>query len=236
MSQNAGLPAPQQPGRPVEDSRPPVPPPVASAAPAPPATVSRAGMRASDQDRDAVVGKLQQAFAEGRIDDEEFDGRVRAVLASRTFGELEQWTADLPQVSVSQPSSTLPVKAGKPARLSLAYKTRLRRGGRWRVPAKFNAVAYKGGSVIDLRVAELVEGHTTIRAIAYKCTVTVLVAPGMRFELSGIGVDEAEDGGLGAPAAGAPVVRIKGIAYKGRVEVRTLPDQPQQMQPQQLEQ
>ena len=64
--------------------------------------------------------------------------------------------------------------------------------------------------------------------------MTVLVPPGMRVELSGIGVDEADDGGLGSLAAGEPVVRIKGIAYKGRVEVRTLPEQPEQ--PRQLEQ
>jgi hypothetical protein len=227
MTQNAEFPVPQQPGEPVEDRRPLVPS-AAPPAPVPPTgPVARAAMRASDQDRDAVVTRLQQAFAEGRINDEEFDGRVRAVLASRTFGELEQWTGDLPQVSAQAPTA-LPVKAaGKPGRVSLAYKTRLRRGGRWRVPAKFKAIAYKGGSVIDLRVAELVEGHTTIRAIAYKCTVTVLVPPGMRVELSGIGVEEAEDDGLGALAAGAPVVRIKGIAYKGRVEVRTMPHQEQ---------
>ena len=163
MSQNAGLPVPQPPGEPVEDSRPPTAPaavpavPAVPAASAPPAgPVPRAAMRASDQDRDAIVGRLQQAFAEGRINDEEFDGRVRAVLSARTFGELEQWTADLPAVSAQQPSAALPVKAGRPGRISLAYKTRLRRGGRWRVPGRFNAVAYKGGSVIDLRVAELV--------------------------------------------------------------------------------
>lgn len=230
MTENAGLPVPQQPGalaQPVEDARPPAPA-AAPAGPVPPAgPVSRPAMRASDQDRDAVVSKLQRAFAEGRIDDEEFDTRVRAVLASRTFGELEQWTADLPEVSAQQ-STALTVgsgKNGKPGRISLAYKTRLRRGGRWRVPGKFNAIAYKGGSVIDLRVAELVEGHATIRAIAYKCTVTVLVPPGMRVELSGIGVEEPEDDGLGALASGAPVVRVKGIAYKGKVEVRTLPEQ-----------
>lgn len=191
--------------------------------------VGPAGMRASDRDRDAVITRLQLAFAEGRLDDAEFDARVRATLASRTAGELERFTADLPERTGSEPAATAEPGAGptlgRPGRISLAYKTKLRRGGRWRVPGRFTAIAYKGGSEIDLRAAELVEGFTVIRAVAYKCTLTVLVAPGTRVDLSGIGVADAEpedEAGL-LVAHGAPVIRVKGLAYKGKVEVRTLP-------------
>ena len=37
------------------------------------------GTRASDRERDAVVQRVQDAFAEGRLDDAEFDERSRAV-------------------------------------------------------------------------------------------------------------------------------------------------------------
>jgi uncharacterized protein DUF1707 len=40
--------------------------------------------RASDRERDAVVQRIQQAFAEGRLDDAEFDERMRAALTART--------------------------------------------------------------------------------------------------------------------------------------------------------
>ena len=41
--------------------------------------------RASDRERDAVVQRVQDAFAEGRLDDTEFDERTRAALTARTW-------------------------------------------------------------------------------------------------------------------------------------------------------
>ena len=54
------------------------------------------GMRASDQDRDAVVDILRDAFTAGRITLEEFDERTSSAYASKTWGELRALTADLP--------------------------------------------------------------------------------------------------------------------------------------------
>ncbi|SHE43253.1 DUF1707 SHOCT-like domain-containing protein [Streptoalloteichus hindustanus] len=58
--------------------------------------MERDGMRASDDDRKKVVDRLERAHAEGRIDLVEFDQRVRDVWASRSYGELERLTKDLP--------------------------------------------------------------------------------------------------------------------------------------------
>src|SRR5215469_6991327 len=52
--------------------------------------------RASDRERDAVLQRVQQAFAEGRLDDAEFDERMRATLAAKTNGELDALLTDLP--------------------------------------------------------------------------------------------------------------------------------------------
>lgn len=187
-------------------------------------------LRVSDREREEMVTRLQVAFAEGRLDDEEFDTRVRSALAAKTRSQLDAVAADLPAESghtsalVPASPSPTPAKTHAPGRLSLAYKTSLRRGGRWRVPAKFTAVSYKGGgTVIDLRAAELTSAVTTIRAVAYKCRVQVLVPPGMRVEFSGIGVTNAEDAAPDAWPADGPVVHVRGIAYKGLVEIRTMP-------------
>ncbi|WP_448625324.1 DUF1707 domain-containing protein [Geodermatophilus sp. URMC 64] len=56
----------------------------------------QAGIRASDADRDAVVARLEQALAEGRIDVDEFGARAEAAYAARTTAELEPVVADLP--------------------------------------------------------------------------------------------------------------------------------------------
>jgi len=56
-------------------------------------------VRASDQERDAVVQRVQQAFAEGRLDDTEFDERMRAALTARTHADLDLLLTDLPAAS-----------------------------------------------------------------------------------------------------------------------------------------
>jgi len=55
-----------------------------------------AGTRASDRERDVVVQRVQDAFAEGRLDDAEFDERSRAALTARTHADLDALLADLP--------------------------------------------------------------------------------------------------------------------------------------------
>lgn len=53
-------------------------------------------LRVSDRERDAVVQRVQTAFAEGRLDDTEFDERMRAALTARTRGDLDVLLTDLP--------------------------------------------------------------------------------------------------------------------------------------------
>src|ERR1700733_3330432 len=53
-------------------------------------------IRASEQDRDAVVQRLQQAFAERRLDDDEFDERMRAAPPAPTSADLERLPGDPP--------------------------------------------------------------------------------------------------------------------------------------------
>lgn len=57
----------------------------------------RAEQRASDSDRDVVAGDLRDAFSEGRLEPDEYQHRLDAVWQSRTCGELDLLTADLPQ-------------------------------------------------------------------------------------------------------------------------------------------
>jgi hypothetical protein len=54
-------------------------------------------LRASDADRENVVGTLRRAVGEGRLTMDEFDERAAVAYAARTLGELEDLTADLPR-------------------------------------------------------------------------------------------------------------------------------------------
>ena len=53
-------------------------------------------VRASDADRERIVEQLRQHTAEGRLTMDEFDQRMSAAYAARTYGELAELTRDLP--------------------------------------------------------------------------------------------------------------------------------------------
>jgi hypothetical protein len=179
-------------------------------------------IRASDQDRDAAAQRLQQAFAERRLDEDEFDERMRAALTARTGADLDKLTADLPAPGGSAQAAP----AAAAGQRVVAYKNSIRRGGRWRVPERFTSVVYKGSGWLDLRAAELTAPVTTMRVVAYKSRIDILVPPGVRVEMDGFGVSKGwspeEQQEIALPND-APTVHIRGIAYKGTIETRTKP-------------
>ncbi len=185
-----------------------------------PARAPAAVTLASNVERDTATQRLQMAFAEHRLTDEEFDQRVRRALTARTTGELDTLTADLPAAA---PTLLVAGATGrKPGRFAIALKSSISRVGRWTLPRRFLSVVYKGGGLLDLRAAELTAAETTITAVSYKSRTEILLPPGVRVELGGTGVSATGDAWPGELPHGAPVVRIKGVAYKGSIEVRTV--------------
>lgn len=180
-------------------------------------------IRASDRERDAATHQLQAAFAEGRLDDAEFDERMRAALTARTRGQLEQLLTDLPDPLPSAPGRSVAAAAGRPpGRFAITFKSSIRRAGRWRVPEHYTAVIYKGTGWLDLRAAELTAPVTTIVAVAYKSRVDILVPPGVRVEVGGFGATTGAEDDAVLPSD-APVVHVRGYAYKGTIEARSRP-------------
>jgi len=59
-------------------------------------------IRASDGDRDKVAAALREHMAEGRLTSDEFNERLEQVYASRTYGDLEKVTSDLPHVDLNR--------------------------------------------------------------------------------------------------------------------------------------
>jgi hypothetical protein len=81
-------------------------------------------IRASDVDREAVVTTLREAYTAGRLTLDEFDERMTAAYAGKTWGELRALTTDLPIQPVlgtdlpdrqpSSPATSLPSKPLRP--------------------------------------------------------------------------------------------------------------------------
>ncbi|GAA4073839.1 DUF1707 domain-containing protein [Actinomadura miaoliensis] len=68
-------------------------------------------IRASDADRDRVAELLREHCAQGRITVDELNERLETVYASRTLGQLQEVTADLPEEDLYE----LPVPASQRA-------------------------------------------------------------------------------------------------------------------------
>ncbi len=174
---------------------------------------------ASNIERDTATRRLQAAFAEHRLTDDEFDQRIRRALTARTTAELDGLTADLPAADPALVVTT--ALGGKPGRFAVALKSSISRAGRWTVPSRFFSVVYKGSGLFDLRAAELSSANTTITAVSYKSRTEIVLPPGVRVELGGTGVSAAGEMRFAGIAPDAPVVCVKGLAYKGSIEVRT---------------
>jgi uncharacterized Tic20 family protein len=59
------------------------------------------GLRVSDAEREPVIQRLQDAYAEGRLDEDEFDMRVQLAMTAKTRDDLGAVSHDL--VPVPQP-------------------------------------------------------------------------------------------------------------------------------------
>jgi hypothetical protein len=180
---------------------------------------AEAAILASNAERDAVAQRLQVAFAEQRLTDEEFDQRIRVALTARTTADLDQLTADLPASTPGYSQTGLASPGRKPGRFAVTFKNSIKRSGRWPVPRKLLFGVYKGSGLLDLRAAELTGPVTTIRAVIYKSRTEIVLPPGVRLELGGLGVSSDCDPGNQAVRPDAPVVRVVGFGYKSTISV-----------------
>ena len=153
---------------------------------------------------------------------------MRAALTARTSADLEKLTADLPETGrARQPRPGARPRA--PGRFAIAYKSSIRRGGRWRVPERFTSVVYKGSGWLDLRAAELTAPETTCWRwpTSRGSTCWCRRACGSSWTASG-SARAGQRRRTWRPCCprDAPVVHVRGVAYKGTIEVSTRPRAP----------
>ncbi|RKN43797.1 DUF1707 SHOCT-like domain-containing protein [Streptomyces hoynatensis] len=94
--------------------------------------------RMAEDDRDAAVRRVQEAYSEGHLSHEEMDERLHQVLTAKTRQEL------------ARALSTLPEEPGGATSTIAALSGRIRRGGAWRVPRTLKVVSAFGRPHLDL--------------------------------------------------------------------------------------
>ena len=82
-------------------------------------------IRVSDTERNAVAELLGQHYADGRLDQPEFDDRISRTMAAKTRGDLTGLFDDLPETG---PMGAGPAGPGGPVGPAVPYRGR-RRGG-----------------------------------------------------------------------------------------------------------
>lgn len=184
-------------------------------------------MRASDAERDAVVGRLNQAVGEGRLTLDEFSGRLELAYAARTRGDLDPLLRDLPADSEAAvpaaASGTAVVSGGQGAgtRWNISPIGGIRLRGHWRVPRHTVAISILGGMDVDLGEAELAAPEVMITKVSIIGGVSIRVPPGMRVEVSNFSILGGRNVNLDSPLApNAPILRIRSFSIIGGVNVR----------------
>lgn len=191
---------------------------------------------ASQQGRQETVDALCQAFADDRLDVDDFERRVELAHRAGTTDELRVLLADLPKGQVlpeRRSEGELPARRQE-SNWSLAEPDRVQdqnvvmgvlgagvRKGHW-CPARFNyAIGMFGGVELDFREAAL-PPLTEVRCFAIMGGVELIVPPDVIVDTSGTGIL----GGFEHSAAnqhapeGAPVIRVTGVAVMGGVDVQ----------------
>lgn len=179
-------------------------------------------LRAADADRDRVATLLRDHLGEGRLTLEEFSERVDAADASRTLGELDELTRDLP---AKTPEPTADRSGRRPARHSIAVMSGIERKGRWRIEERTTALAVMGGIDLDLRSAEIVGSEIEIIAVAIMGGIQITVPEGVDVELTGLTVMGGKSNRVrDVPRLyGSPLVRVRAFTLMGGVDVRSRP-------------
>lgn len=176
-------------------------------------------IRASGQEREAVVARLNTAVGEGRLTLAEFGDRVTGAYSAQTRGDLDRLRDDLP----AQPAAA-PIERSGGGRTDwhVSPVGGVSRGGRWRIAERTVSVTLLGGTRLDLRDAELSAPEVTITAVSIIGGANISVPPGMRVQISGISllggrsVDIAD-----TDSPNAPTLRLRIFSVIGGVTVRS---------------
>jgi hypothetical protein len=178
----------------------------------------RSGVRASNEDREAAVGRLERALGEGRLTVEEFRQRAEAAYAAVMTSELAPLLADLPGDG-SQGAEIVGSRA--PATLFKAMGD-IRIGGGAPVPGRVGTVL--GNIRIDLRDLRTDADRIELDLSAGMGNIEVIVAEGVDAELTGwTGLGKRRVDLAPVPRlAGTPRVTVRAHALLGDVRLRSV--------------
>ncbi len=179
-------------------------------------------LRVSDAERDAIVARLNDATAEGRLTLEEFSDRVSEALAARTRGDLERLTVDLPSGSLVRPTPASAVTRRVPPVTAASHFTpvgSVKRTGHWRLDRDTEIGTIVGSIKVDMRHVEIASSDVTLQLRSVVGSVKVWVPHGVAVEVEGASVVGSRSVEEDVARPGAPVLRLRVDTVVGSVKV-----------------
>jgi hypothetical protein len=191
--------------------------------------------------RDQVMDDLVRQYSLERVDLNEFERRTDLVSKAATREELVAQVADLPELPAegrvdreAQREAQLGTRAPadgagwrlnarnpRPSDFAVAIFSGSDYRGVWQAPRALTTLCVFGGSSIDFRKAVVPPEGVTISCLCLFGGVDVIVPPGMRVHVRGVGIfggfdrtnNEVDD-------PDAPTIVVEGLALFGGVSVR----------------
>jgi hypothetical protein len=199
--------------------------------PHPPAQPPVAMNRAKEQ----AVDRLRAHYVRDDIDVDTYEQMVDVAWAAGAPEDLERLFLRLPALPGAQTGVAAPEASPAPALASPAEQREhgfqiailggSDRKGSWVPPRKLDTFAFMGGMGLDFREARLGPGVTEVRVLAFMGGAEIIVPPGVTVETSGIGIMGGFDGhdqSVPTSDPSAPVIRIRGLAVMGGIEVKMM--------------
>ena len=193
--------------------------------PGPQSPETRLALARAHETRERVIAELQEHFAHDALDVDEFERRVTLAHTSDSSVEIARLTADLPALtSAPAPRAALvPADEVRPVQTVRVLMGSTERRGSWTVPRRMNVRTTMGATVLDFREARLPAGPVEIQLRTLMGSAEIIVPPGLAVETEGsaiMGSFEHVDRAPAHPDPDAPLLRVRGIALMGSVEIK----------------
>lgn len=177
-------------------------------------------LRISTQEIDITVKKLECAYTEGRLDDNELEYRMEKAIKAKTEGDLSELISDLAEIKHTTALASLKSRQ-RLKTYALALFSGIEQTGSFILPQFYRISAIFGGCLIDLSKAKLENPLSNIEISAIFGGVQIFVPKGVRVELHSTPIF----GGISKKVNNenlphdAPLIRINAKAIFGGVEI-----------------
>jgi hypothetical protein len=169
-------------------------------------------LRASHEDRDAVIETLRVAAGDGRLTADELDERLEIAFNAKTYGELAVLTSDLPVGPAT--AAVAPVAPKDVARIDCRSGNAVR-DGHWVVPKRLEVKVTSGNVKLDFTSAAISQSVLEIDAEVRSGNLIIITKPGVAVDTDDVTV-RSGNVKVAKPPWGPVPVRLQ-INVSGRV-------------------